>query len=290
MAKSTSFFGLRKGSTKTMTFSVLKGQQITKDRVTDIANPRTMDQTQQRIPFAQAVKFYRHATRNLFKFAYEDKKPQESDYNAFMRHNVKYASSVSVTNYRNDDFPSVGKYLMSYGSLVSPSVLVSGSSIDLVVASTSEDVTTVGGVSALILAHYDGLVEGDIVTIIGYTSEFNHTGITYDERPVSMMIIQFVLDTNSTTTLASLGLNDIDAESGDAYLSADLLGEETMGAGAVVFSRNTPSGLKVSTSFLEGSSEWNLYMTSNSSPVALDGNAYTWGAAQKAILQGSLSE
>ena len=35
MAKSKSFFGLRKGSTKSHTYSTLDGQQITKDRVYD---------------------------------------------------------------------------------------------------------------------------------------------------------------------------------------------------------------------------------------------------------------
>ena len=48
MAKSNSFFGLRRGSTKTLTFSVLDGQQITKDRVTEVKNPRTEMQMSQR--------------------------------------------------------------------------------------------------------------------------------------------------------------------------------------------------------------------------------------------------
>lgn len=36
MAQSKGFFGLRKGSTKSLTFSVLDGKQITKDRVYDV--------------------------------------------------------------------------------------------------------------------------------------------------------------------------------------------------------------------------------------------------------------
>lgn len=49
MAKSSNFFGLRKGSTKTLTFSVLNGKQITKDRVLGGKNPRTLAQMKQRM-------------------------------------------------------------------------------------------------------------------------------------------------------------------------------------------------------------------------------------------------
>lgn len=48
MARSTSFFGLRKGSTKSHTYQVYRGQQITKDRVTEVANPQTSAQMKQR--------------------------------------------------------------------------------------------------------------------------------------------------------------------------------------------------------------------------------------------------
>lgn len=49
MAKSKGFFGLRKGSTKSLTYSVLDGMQITKDRVYDVKNPRTESQMRQRM-------------------------------------------------------------------------------------------------------------------------------------------------------------------------------------------------------------------------------------------------
>ena len=49
MAQSKGFFGLRKGSTKSLTFSVLDGKQITKDRVYDVKNPRTEAQMRQRM-------------------------------------------------------------------------------------------------------------------------------------------------------------------------------------------------------------------------------------------------
>lgn len=49
MAKSSSFFGLRKGSTKSHTYQVYRGMQITKDRVIDVANPQSTLQMEQRL-------------------------------------------------------------------------------------------------------------------------------------------------------------------------------------------------------------------------------------------------
>lgn len=45
MAKSKNYFGIRAGSTKSHTFSGYRGDQITKDRVKTVSNPRTMAQT-----------------------------------------------------------------------------------------------------------------------------------------------------------------------------------------------------------------------------------------------------
>ena len=56
MAQSKSFFGLRTGSTKSLTFQVYRGQQITKDRVTRVSNPQSDAQMQQRgLSYSQNV-------------------------------------------------------------------------------------------------------------------------------------------------------------------------------------------------------------------------------------------
>ena len=49
MAISKSFFGLRTGSTKSLTFQTYRGQQITKDRVTSVSNPQSPSQMDQRL-------------------------------------------------------------------------------------------------------------------------------------------------------------------------------------------------------------------------------------------------
>ncbi len=59
MAKSSSFFGLRRGSTKSLTFQVVDGKQVTKDRVTSVKNPRSYAQATQRSKMAAVADAYR---------------------------------------------------------------------------------------------------------------------------------------------------------------------------------------------------------------------------------------
>lgn len=59
MAKSSSFFGLRRGSTKSLTFQVVNGTQVTKDRVTNVKNPRSYAQATQRAKMATVADAYR---------------------------------------------------------------------------------------------------------------------------------------------------------------------------------------------------------------------------------------
>lgn len=49
MALSNSFFTLRSGSTKSLTFQQFRGRQVTKDRVSVVANPQTTGQMEQRL-------------------------------------------------------------------------------------------------------------------------------------------------------------------------------------------------------------------------------------------------
>ena len=58
MAQSKSFFGLRRGSTKSLTFSVFNGKQVTKDRVDTVKNPRSELQMIQRMYFGTTCRAY----------------------------------------------------------------------------------------------------------------------------------------------------------------------------------------------------------------------------------------
>ena len=117
MAKSKSFFGLRTGSTKSLTFQVYRGQQITKDRVTRVTNPRTTLQMEQRskLPIVAAA---RSALKGLVDHSWEGVPYGEQSLRTFSSKNLS-AGALKVYSYASPDAPSPGiaEYQVSQGSL-----------------------------------------------------------------------------------------------------------------------------------------------------------------------------
>lgn len=70
MAQSANFFGLRRGSTKSLTFATYEGKQITKDRVTNVKNPQTLKQMQQRLKLPLVANFT-SALNGIVNHSYE---------------------------------------------------------------------------------------------------------------------------------------------------------------------------------------------------------------------------
>lgn len=87
MAKSKSFFGLRRGSTKSHTYSVLNGQQITKDRVQSVANPKTQKQQFQRAIMATVMAAYSEM-KAIEDHAFQGKKKGSENQREFMSRNL----------------------------------------------------------------------------------------------------------------------------------------------------------------------------------------------------------
>lgn len=127
MAKSKSFFGLRTGSTKSLTFQVYRGQQITKDRVTRVTNPRTTLQMEQRskLPLVAAA---RSALKGLVDHSWEGVPYGEQSLRTFSSKNLS-AGALKVYSYASPDAPSPGiaEYQVSQGSLRGFNVGASGS-------------------------------------------------------------------------------------------------------------------------------------------------------------------
>lgn len=117
MARSKSFFGLRTGSTKSLTFQVYRGQQITKDRVTRIANPRSEAQMQQRslIPIVAAS---RAALKGLVDHSFEGVTYGEQSLKKFSELNLR-AGALSVVSYSPNGVsnPGFARLQVSAGSL-----------------------------------------------------------------------------------------------------------------------------------------------------------------------------
>lgn len=168
MAKSKSFFGLRKGSTKTLTFSVLDGQQITKDRVTDVKNPRSKAQMEQRCILKTAALAY-STLKSIVDHSFEGTTYGAMSQRKFMQLNTAIVrdnahdgkSLIGFASYK-DSTPNMGQYIISQGSLAP----IPAGVISLSFAANSLAVTYNGGVaSTAALANALGVNLGDIVTL-----------------------------------------------------------------------------------------------------------------------------
>ena len=117
MAKSSNFFGLRTGSTKSLTFSVYRGQQITKDRVTRISNPRTTAQMQQRalIPVVAAA---RSMLKGIVNHSFEGIAYGEASLREFSSQNLK-KDFLKVISYPPKGYSDMGfaELLVSKGTI-----------------------------------------------------------------------------------------------------------------------------------------------------------------------------
>ena len=120
MAKSKSFFGLRTGSTKSLTFQVYRGQQITKDRVYRVSNPRTVAQMTQRalIPIVAAA---RSALKGLVDHSFEGVAYGEASLREFSKLNLR-AGALSVTSFSPNGVsnPGFADLIVSNGSINVP--------------------------------------------------------------------------------------------------------------------------------------------------------------------------
>ena len=128
MAQSKSFFGLRRGSTKTLTFSVYNGKQVTKDRVTDVKNPRSSAQMKQRAIMATALRGY-SALQEICDHSFEGVTYGQKSMNYFVSENARMIRSAA---------PKVNLSL-SKGNSVSNAYIISKGSLPTISVSANEN-------------------------------------------------------------------------------------------------------------------------------------------------------
>ena len=310
MSKGSNFWGTARGRLGNMVISSVRGQQIERKYQPKVANPKTYAQMRQRAAFAAAVKFFKHSQQNLFRFAFEDKTQKESDYNAFMRHNVAYFTPYNKVACDNPSLPALGfmaPVLLSYGSLASPEGVgyynrqpAESTLFGLDCGNIEPNDTPTnfiwGGVSESLIAKYD-LQDGDIITIVqietkqqpGAIASLYIDGVNADApaTPAKWSIWQKRLNTKSEEVVSDNVLNNSVFGIHDGITSSTYT---NCYFGAVIFSRNIAGRpLMVSSSVLVPSIDgYYDYWTTKGSDKELQ-VLTSWGANPEAILKGSLS-
>ena len=302
MSKGSLFFGNASGKLGQVVLSTVKGQQIARAWQPKVANPKTSQQQLQRAKFANSVKFFKRAQQNLFKFAFEDKRKNESDYNAFMRHNVVSSAVLDRSVYDNFNYPAFAdNWLLSYGSLGEINAeneqsikqvvqllklpLGTGEIANLTIASASQA-----------LVNYYKAINGDYVTLVGVYS----TAKSLTDNPTiapDWHIMQFVVDTTNTGKLVE-NLEKQDEEAPDFFAKdgrdpANIifsLSNEGCAWLGIILSRVTANGVKVSTSnLMPNYYAYEIYK--NSMEFGYRQSALnSWGRSSEPILKGGIAK
>lgn len=261
-------------------------------------NPKTYKQMEQRARFANAVKFYTRATQNFFKFAYEDKKANESDYNAFMRHNIERSLVLPKDRVDAVMFPALGnRWMMSQGSLSFNLQLEQSfdENEGTVIGLRNVD-STVGGTSKKYIDNL-GMKAGDIITIVlisSYVTRENAKSLDDVEFTPQWQIYQFVVDTTDTTELTDIphvgdGQFVVGTLGGDKNLTFQCKDKGYSCWFSLIVTRKEKNSVKATTSYLTGNVPAQqlaaLYIGSNK----INDAATSWGAVNSAILKGGIA-
>lgn len=297
------FLGMARGSVGDVTFARVKGQQVGRARNRRPNNPRTQSQMTQRSSFMSAVKFFAKGRQNYFTFAFEGKKANESDYNAFMRLNSKKGYQMTKEIYDNPNYPAVGEWQLSQGSLKDiptawQSATVNFAAMLGVTTSTLPTALTLGEVSQKLIAtgEYmsgDILTFGQIITDSVVEEGSDPIPIAWSEDGIAWQLSQFILNPSSTelilNLIPNLGIN-VDGESGEVtVITNSLENASVIGGFFATHSRKTLNGLKVSNTYMRNN-DAALRAIELSRTAAY--NAYVigeWQARELAILEGALS-
>lgn len=316
MAKGNPLLGQLRGSVGDVVFTRMGGQQVSRARNRQPQNPQSVAQMIQRARLGSLVQFFTRGQQALFKFAFESKRQNESDYNAFMRYNIKNVSPNTKAGVAAGH-PVLGKYQMCQGTLPELSVLFNSTDVNpvLEIGPTPTTITgatlTIGQLSAALIAKY-GLQEGDIITkvtitcanTVAATVAASIAADSYADgaNRVVWDIKQFRIDSTSTALASTLGdfftLTRFTGGDEVIEMAGSTVEYETLTSAygvALIVSRPTTNGVKVSNAFLHCNKavETAIAFKDDSDWLQYVGQSWKASAAGEsypdAILKGSLS-
>lgn len=225
MATSKTFFGLRSGSTKSLTFQVVNGKQVTKERVQNVKNPNTRNQIMQRMKLGPALRFYR-ALEPVLNHSFEGVPYGAKSRQHFLKLAMKRTDGPFMK--KGDDSIPYSAYCVASGSL--PRLYPDEDRYVLARMSDSATLnnTTWGDVCKVLVSNGDNL-EGDEITYVEMNSK----------------IASAVVDTQSNVLLNDMNLVNIaggDFKNHQFFLPAS--------GSAVIVSRKENGVWKRSTAFI----------------------------------------
>lgn len=201
MAQSKGFFGLRKGSTKSLTFSTLDGKQITKDRVYDVKNPRTESQMRQRMlmtTVGAAYKMLKSIADHSFE-GYSSGMQCMRQFNSRNLNRFKQAAaakgSVAFNEYKDGDINPL-PFILASGSLPGFTYkLDDTSNLEIVGEKEGADFTTAEGIYAAL-----GVQRNDLITFCTVIGEGATSNGVYSYKAERFNIVRLYCDKSGSVS------------------------------------------------------------------------------------------
>jgi hypothetical protein len=267
MSKDNMLLGYARGKVGSLVFARRKGVQITRAYNANPANPKTPAQIYQRMKMYAPTLLYKKIRSRFFPFAYEDQKPNETAYNAFMRHNIPVAPWVSKT-LASEYAPIPFRAVMSEGSIPAPEYMLTavkaGEQLNNRYAITllfgeAEDVSSVDGFSRQMIER--GYQEGDLFTFVSFKSgglSVKNGEVLYDgSSALNFKYAQIRLNMSDESDLESIGLVptwvgiDSGAPNSVGLVIDDAEQDETSYGGCIIVTRKSGEKVLVSSSVLD---------------------------------------
>lgn len=194
MAKSSGFFGIRSGSTKNFTFSELHGEQITKERVTRVKNPRTISQMRQRMLMATIGAAYSYL-KAIADHSFEGKTVGQQNMSEFMRVNLNKFRDAALDSNAAYAFNAYGdklinpmRYILAKGSLPAMPYAINAKH-QIALTYNVDDASTAEKV-------YDamGIKKGDMITFVWVVGNASLVSGVFKYNPRQLNIVRLKAD------------------------------------------------------------------------------------------------
>ena len=305
MAKSKGFFGLRSGSTKNFTFSELNGQQITKERVYKVKNPRTLQQMRQRMVMATVSAAYSYL-KEICDHSFEGFGVGSPCMREFMRLNLDAlkakaqndAAKVAFNAYQDKKMNPV-PVIVSQGSLSGFNPTIDGTEFSIQIEHQVKNLN-----SAELIYEAMGIKAGDLITFIVATG-YQTLGVEYfGFTPNPLAIIRLHADKNGPVSnvadafsIESNGVDDITLNFNSTGNKIKIYTEiEGTSFGAVILSRKATDKWLRSNSVIVVDPDFNIPSVSRqlaTYPVErdliLNGSGLAKGSSTSSLPKPSLS-
>lgn len=257
MAQSNSFFGLRKGSTKSLTFQVLNGKQITKDRVFNVKNPQSLAQMQQRALMATTVTAY-STMKAICDHSFEGIEIGTKTMSEFMRNNIKLLAAnvpnINVTEYKTGNFAQ-NPYMISKGTLTAPNTKYENNKFSVITNVDNAGTKTWGNLAESMGIKKDGMLTFVVVNTgqcywlrIKFNDALWSTTVSASNNSIIPVLKEKdAVEGNSLEFESIIKMPEL--ESGKFVIELTLSEDETV---AAIISEKAESIWKRSTAYLQG--------------------------------------